>query len=47
MPRLFNYDQVMKPVPLGKVITVGQIRDYFAKLNNADFNSFCERIIMK
>ncbi len=27
----------MKTVPLGKVITVGGIRDYFAKANNADF----------
>lgn len=32
-----DYDRVMKTVPLGKVITVGQIRDYFAKANNADF----------
>lgn len=32
-----DYDRVMKTVPLGKVITVGQIRDYFAKTNNADF----------
>jgi alkylated DNA nucleotide flippase Atl1 len=32
-----DYDRVMKEVPLGKVITVGEIRDYFAKVNNADF----------
>ncbi len=32
-----DYDRVMKTVPLGKVITLGQIRDYFAKANNADF----------
>ncbi len=32
-----DYDRVMKTVPLGKVIMVGQIRDYFAKANNADF----------
>jgi len=32
-----DYDQVMKRVPWGKVITIGQIRDYFAKANNADF----------
>ncbi|MGN6712415.1 MGMT family protein [Anaerocolumna jejuensis] len=32
-----EYDRVMKTVPLGKVITVGQIRDNFAKKNNADF----------
>lgn len=31
------YDAVMKRVPKGKVITVGQMRDYFAKQNNADF----------
>lgn len=32
-----DYDKVMKTVPFGKVITVGQIRDYFAKANHADF----------
>ncbi|EGD46595.1 hypothetical protein Cpap_0976 [Ruminiclostridium papyrosolvens DSM 2782] len=32
-----DYDRIMKKVPLGKVITVGQIRDSFAKANNADF----------
>lgn len=32
-----EYDRVMKFVPCGKVITVGDIRTYFAKLNNADF----------
>lgn len=31
------YDRVMKKVPYGKVITVGQIREYFARLNGADF----------
>ncbi len=31
------YDAVMKKVPYGKVITVGKIRDYFAKKNHADF----------
>lgn len=31
------YDEVMKKVPYGKIITVGEIRDYFAKKNNADF----------
>lgn len=31
------YDEVMKKVPDGKVITVGEIREYFAKKNNADF----------
>lgn len=32
-----DYDKVMKRVPWGKVITVGMIREYFAKLNGADF----------
>ena len=32
-----DYDRVMKRVPRGKVITVGEIREYFAKLNGADF----------
>jgi len=32
-----DYDKVMKQVPSGKVITVGKIREYFAKANNADF----------
>ena len=32
-----DYDNVMKKVPYGKVITVGTIRDYFAKANGADF----------
>lgn len=27
----------MKRIPYGKVITVGKIREYFAKLNGADF----------
>lgn len=27
----------MKKVPYGKVITVGKIREYFAKKNNVDF----------
>lgn len=31
------YDEIMKKVPYGKVITVGSIREYFAKENNADF----------
>ncbi len=25
------YDEIMKKIPYGKVITVGEIRDYFAK----------------
>ncbi len=32
-----EYDKVMKLVPYGKVITIGQIRDYFAKISGADF----------
>lgn len=32
-----DYDRVMKKVPYGKVITVRQIREYFAKENGADF----------
>lgn len=32
-----DYDKVMKRVPCGKVITVGTIREYFAKLSGADF----------
>ncbi len=32
-----DYDRVMKNVPCGKVITVGDIREYFAQKNAADF----------
>ena len=32
-----DYDKVMKRVPYGRVITVGEIREYFAKLSGADF----------
>ena len=32
-----DYDRAMKQVPCGKVITVGKIREYFAKLSGADF----------
>ena len=31
------YDKLMKKVPKGDHITVGQIREYLAKENNADF----------
>ncbi len=31
------YDEVMKKVPYGKVITVGRIREYFAEKSGADF----------
>lgn len=32
-----DYDAVMRRVPGGKVITVGDIREYFAAQNDADF----------
>lgn len=32
-----DYDKIMKQVPPGKIITVGKIREYFAKVNGADF----------
>ena len=32
-----DYDRVMKRVPSGKLTTVGAIREYFARSNNADF----------
>lgn len=32
-----DYDKAMKRVPYGKVITVGKIREYFAKSSGADF----------
>lgn len=32
-----DYDRVMKQIPFGKVITVGKIREHFAKHNQADF----------
>lgn len=31
------YNELMKRVPKGKLITVSQMRDYLAKENNADF----------
>lgn len=31
------YDEVMRQIPYGKVITIGKIREYFALKNNADF----------
>ena len=30
-----DYDKVMKKVPYGKVITVGKIREHFAKIGRA------------
>lgn len=35
-PPIF-YDELMKRVPKGKLITIGQMRDYLAKENEADF----------
>lgn len=32
-----DYDQVMRRVPFGKVVTIGDIRAYFAKQSGADF----------
>lgn len=32
-----DYDKVMRLVPFGKLITIGEIREYFAKQNGADF----------
>ncbi|MDD3795559.1 MAG: MGMT family protein [Lachnospiraceae bacterium] len=32
-----TYDEIMKTIPYGKVVTVGVIRDYLAQKNNADF----------
>ena len=32
-----DYDKVMKKVPYGKVITVGKIREHFAKLSGGRF----------
>lgn len=32
-----DYDKIMKQIPLGKLITIGKIREYFAKQNGADF----------
>ena len=32
-----DYDKVMKRIPYGKVITIGEIREYFAEQNGADF----------
>lgn len=32
-----EYDRIMRLVPYGKLLTVGMIRDYFAKQSGADF----------
>ena len=32
-----DYDRIMKLVPYGRLLTVGKIREYFARKNGADF----------
>ena len=32
-----DYDKVMRLVPFGKLLTIGAIRDYFARQSGADF----------
>lgn len=32
-----DYDEVMRRVPFGKMTTVGEIREYFARCSGADF----------
>ena len=32
-----DYDKIMRLVPFGKLLTVGTIREYFARINGADF----------
>lgn len=32
-----DYDEVMRRVPFGKLTTVGEIREYFARCSGADF----------
>lgn len=32
-----DYDKIMRQIPYGKVITIEKIREYFAKLSEADF----------
>lgn len=32
-----DYDRVMRRIPVGRVTTVGAIREYFARLHQADF----------
>ena len=31
------YDELMKKIPFGKLVTISQIRNYLAKQNNSDF----------
>ncbi len=37
LPPPIDYDKVMRLVPCGKLLTVGTIREFFAKQNGADF----------
>ena len=32
-----DYDKMMRKIPVGKLTTVGALREYFAKANGADF----------
>lgn len=32
-----DYDKIMRQIPYGKVVTIGSIREHFARLNCADF----------
>lgn len=32
-----DYDRIMRLVPVGKLLTIGMIREHFAKVNDADF----------
>lgn len=32
-----EYDRIMKLIPYGKVITIGEIREHFAKISSSDF----------
>lgn len=32
-----DYDTLMRRIPFGRVTTVGELRDYFARVNHADF----------
>lgn len=32
-----DYDKIMRLVPFGKLLTVGMIREYFARMSGADF----------
>ena len=40
-----TYDEIMKKIPCGKVITVGTIRVYLAKKNDADFTDAITAVI--